>query len=94
MSRTWHLILLVAIAAVICGLALAWVERNARFVETDGIDGLSTYHILLDTADGLSAEKIKREVYPTRERMPAAERATAVCSPAGQTVAEDTGTLP
>ena len=46
MSRTWHLILLVAIAAVICGLALAWVERNARFVETDGIDGLSTYHIL------------------------------------------------
>jgi hypothetical protein len=87
MSETWHLISLVAIAVVTCGLALAWVERNARLVETDGIDRSNTYHILLDTADGPSAATITRKIRSAQETAPAAERATDVRLPASQTMA-------
>jgi hypothetical protein len=38
MSQTWHLILLAGIVLVVCGLALAWVDRNPRLVECGGLD--------------------------------------------------------
>ncbi len=88
MTETGHLVLLAAIALVTCGLALAWMERNARFVETDGLDGLSTYRVLLDTAADPSAEPVVQEAPLAREKLPAAERDTAVRSPARQTMAE------
>ena len=66
MTETGHLVLLAAIALVICGLALAWIERNARFIETDGLDGLSTYRVLLDTAAGPSAEPLVQEAHQAR----------------------------
>lgn len=86
MSETWHLIVLVVIAAATCGLALAWIERNPRLVETDGIDGTCSYHILLDTADGLCAETVTQGIRATQEKAPAAERAADVHSPASQTM--------
>jgi hypothetical protein len=88
MTETEHRVLLTAIALVTCGLALAWIERNARCVETDGLDVLSTYRVLLDTAAGPSAEPVVREAPLARDTLPAAERDTAVRSPAGQTMPE------
>lgn len=88
MTETGHLVLLAAIALVTCGLALAWMERNARFVETDGLDGLSPYRVLLDTAADPSAEPAVREAPLAREKLPAAERDAAVRPPARQTMAE------
>ncbi len=93
MSETRHLVLLAAIAAVICGLALAWIERNARLVETDGLDGLSTYRVLLDTAEGASAEPVVQETFRTQDRTPAPGRDAAVPAAASQTMAADARVL-
>ncbi len=89
LSETWHLILLAAIVVAICRLALTWVERNARLVETDGFDRLRTYRIWLDTADGASAEQVVRVTCQAQGRTPAPGRDAAVPSAVRQTAAED-----
>ncbi len=72
-TEAGHLVVLAAIVFVICGLAVAWVDRNARFIETDGLDGLSAYCILFDTAVSPSDEPIMQEARREREGMSAVE---------------------
>ncbi len=82
MTETGHLVLLAVIVLVTCGLAVAWTERNVRLVETDGLDELSTYRVLLDTADGPSGGPITQEACQEREALPAGERELAARPPA------------
>ena len=55
LSETGHLILLAAIAVVICVLAVVWAERNPELMEREGADALICYLPLpgtIEAADG------------------------------------------
>ena len=56
LTKTWHMILLGAIAVVICMVALIWVEREQELVEREGADALVTYRPLPGTLEGMDTE--------------------------------------
>jgi len=63
-SQTWRLVLLGAIAVVICVLAAAWAERNPDLIEREGADAFIGYRPLPGTIEamgGTDAEVVARE---------------------------------
>jgi hypothetical protein len=50
LPETWHLVLLSAIAMLICGLALIWSERNSELIEREGVDARVTYRLFSGSA--------------------------------------------
>jgi hypothetical protein len=52
-SQTWRLVLLGAIAVVICVLAAAWAERNPDLIEREGADAFIGYRPLPGTIEAM-----------------------------------------
>lgn len=61
LSETWHLVVLAAIALLICGLALSWSESNSELMEREGVDALITYRPFLGAAGTSDATPAGRE---------------------------------
>jgi len=61
MSETGHLVLLAAIAVLICVLAVAWAERNHELVEREGADALVAYRPLPGTLEAMDPEAASPE---------------------------------
>jgi hypothetical protein len=60
MGDTVRMVILGAIVLLICALALLWIERHRRLVESEGVDSLRGHYLLQgmtprweDTRDGL-----------------------------------------
>jgi hypothetical protein len=61
LSETGHLVLLAAVAVVICVLAIAWTERNPELMEREGADALIHYRPLLGTIEAVDGEPAAQE---------------------------------
>jgi hypothetical protein len=61
LSETWHLVLLAAIVAVICVLAVGWAERNPELMEREGADALVSYRPLPGTLEAMGAKPVAQE---------------------------------
>lgn len=46
MDGTLRMVMLGAIVLLICALAVRWIERHPRLVETEGVDSLRGHHLL------------------------------------------------
>jgi hypothetical protein len=46
MCQTLRAVLLGAIVILICALAVLWIERNPRIVESEGVDSLRGHYLL------------------------------------------------
>ena len=54
-SQMWRLVVLGAIAVVICALAAAWAERNPDLIEREGADAFIGYRPLPGTIEAMGA---------------------------------------
>ena len=70
-SQMWRLVVLGAIAAVICALAAAWAERNPDLIEREGADAFIGYRPLPGTIEAMGAtdaEAVAREPFGAGHR--------------------------
>jgi hypothetical protein len=70
-SQMWRLVLLGAIATVICVLAAAWAERNPDLIEREGADAFIGYRPLSGTIEAMGdadAEAVPREPFVAGHR--------------------------
>lgn len=61
----WHYLALAAIAALVCALAIRWVERNSELMEREGADSLVAYRPLLGAPDEERPEQVAPDPQPT-----------------------------
>jgi hypothetical protein len=73
MADTWRMMMLGAIAVLICALAFMWIERHPRLVESEGVDSLRGHHLLQgmsrfsDTAaDAVASKEDDAQFTPVR----------------------------
>jgi hypothetical protein len=70
-SQMWRLVLLGAIAVVICALATAWAEGNPDLIEREGADAFIGYRPLPGTIEAMGAtdaEAVAREPFVAGHR--------------------------
>jgi hypothetical protein len=46
MDDTLRMVILGAIVVLICALAMRWIERHPRLIESEGVDSLRGHHLL------------------------------------------------
>lgn len=57
-SVGWHYLALAAIVALICALAIRWVERHSELMEREGADALVTDRSLIGALDEQKPEQV------------------------------------